>query len=152
MSQSAPPAEEPSMLTLEERLAVVNLYEELGSYRAVAAVVGCDHKTVKAVIERGRRIAHPAHWRRRLKLTDPFLEMVEQKVENSRGRIRSRPLLRLLRAAGYEGSLRTLQRALVPIPVIPNTQSGRIRTGNPIENGQGRSGATPRRIRLSGAV
>src|SRR5215470_16676640 len=53
MSQSAPPAEEPSMLTLEERLAVVNLYEELGSYRAVAAVVGCDHKTVKAVIERG---------------------------------------------------------------------------------------------------
>ncbi len=25
------------MLTLEERLAVVNLYEELGSYRAVAA-------------------------------------------------------------------------------------------------------------------
>jgi hypothetical protein len=46
MSQSAPPAEEPSMFTLEERLAVVNLYEELGSYRAVAAVVGCDHKTV----------------------------------------------------------------------------------------------------------
>ena len=36
------------MLTLEERLAVVNLYEELGSYRAVAAMVGCDHKTVKA--------------------------------------------------------------------------------------------------------
>lgn len=60
------------MLTLEERLAVVNLYEELGSYRAVAAVVGCDHKTVKAVIERGRRVAEAPRWRRRLKLTDPF--------------------------------------------------------------------------------
>lgn len=35
------------LLTLEERLAVVNLYEELGSYRAVAAVVSCDDKTVK---------------------------------------------------------------------------------------------------------
>src|SRR5215469_12325498 len=115
MSQSAPPAEEPSMLTLEERLAVVNLYEELGSYRAVAAVVGCDHKTVKAVIERGRRVADPPRWRRRLKLTDPFLEMVEQKVENSQGRIRSRPLLRLLKAAGYEGSLRTLQQALAVV-------------------------------------
>ena len=103
------------MLTLEERLAVVNLYEELGSYRAVAAVVGCDHKTVKAVIERGRRVADPPRWRRRLKLTDPFLEMVEQKVENSQGRIRSRPLLRLLKAAGYEGSLRTLQRALAVV-------------------------------------
>jgi len=60
MSQSAPPAEEPSMLTLEERLVVVNLYEELGSYRTVEAVVGWDHKTVKAVMERGRRIADPA--------------------------------------------------------------------------------------------
>ena len=35
------------MLTLEEELHVVNLYEELGSYRAVAALVGCDHKTSK---------------------------------------------------------------------------------------------------------
>jgi transposase len=43
------------LLTLEERLAVVNLYEELGSYRAVATVVGCDHKTVKAWLERSRR-------------------------------------------------------------------------------------------------
>lgn len=29
------------------------LYEELGSYRGVAAVVGCDHKTVKAWLEPG---------------------------------------------------------------------------------------------------
>lgn len=57
------------MLTLEERLAVVNLYEELGSYRAVAAVVGCDHKTVKAVIERAG-VWPRRRWRRRLKLTD----------------------------------------------------------------------------------
>ena len=42
------------MLSLRERLAVVNLYEELGSYRAVAALVGCDHKTVKAWVERER--------------------------------------------------------------------------------------------------
>jgi transposase len=42
------------MLSLRERLAVVNLYEELGSYRAVAALVGCDHKTVKAWLERER--------------------------------------------------------------------------------------------------
>ena len=40
------------MLTLEEQLHVVNLYEELESYRAVAEVVGCDDKTVKAALER----------------------------------------------------------------------------------------------------
>jgi Homeodomain-like domain-containing protein len=39
------------MLRLRERLAVVNLYEQLGSYRAVAGLVGCDHKTVKAWLE-----------------------------------------------------------------------------------------------------
>jgi transposase len=42
------------MLTLEERLVVVNLYEDLGSYRAVAELTGCDHKTVKAWVERQR--------------------------------------------------------------------------------------------------
>jgi len=30
-----------------EQVEVIALYEELGSYRAVAALVGCDHKTVK---------------------------------------------------------------------------------------------------------
>ena len=43
------------MLTLRERLAVVNLYEELGSYRAVAAIAGCDHKTVTTWLEREQR-------------------------------------------------------------------------------------------------
>ena len=37
------------MLSLRERLAVVNLYEELGSYRAVAELVGCDHKAVQGM-------------------------------------------------------------------------------------------------------
>ena len=40
------------MLRLRERVAVVNLYEDLGSYRAVAALVSCDHKTVKAWLDR----------------------------------------------------------------------------------------------------
>ena len=79
------------MLTLEERLAVVTLYEELGSYRAVAAVVGCDHKTVKAVIERGRRVAEPpplaAAEADRSLLGDGGTEGREQP-----GPIRSRPL------------------------------------------------------------
>jgi len=99
------------VLTLEERLAVVNLYEELGSYRAVAAVVGCDHKTVKAHVEGSRR-PEPASYSRRACLTDPHLEVIRAKVEQTQGRIRGRQLQRVLRAAGYAGSLRTLQRAL----------------------------------------
>jgi transposase len=95
---------------LEERLVVVNLYEELGSYRAVAEVVGCDHKTVKAALG---RVGKPRPERqRRAQLTDPYLEMIAAKVEATHGRMRGRPMLRLLRAAGYQGSLRSLWRAL----------------------------------------
>ena len=96
------------MLTLEERLAVVNLYEELGSYRAVAAIVGCDHKTVKAHAERGWRGAVvPRVVRQRA--TDPYRHLIRERVELTQGRVRGRRLLKVLRVAGYGASLRTLQ-------------------------------------------
>ncbi len=34
------------MLSLSKQLLVLTLYSELGSYRAVAEILGCDHKTV----------------------------------------------------------------------------------------------------------
>ena len=98
------------MLSLRERLAVVNLYEELGSYRAVAALVGCDHKTVKAWLERecdGRPV------KQRPRATDPYLPVIRAKVAATQGKITSKPLLRVLRAAGFTASLRVVQRALL---------------------------------------
>ena len=98
------------MLTLEEQLVVVNLYEELGSYRAVAALVGCDPKTVKAAI--GRTGKPKTKYPRRSQVTDPYLDMITSKVEATQGRIHCRQMLRMVRAAGYQGSLRSLWRAL----------------------------------------
>jgi hypothetical protein len=95
---------------LEEQLVVVNLYEELGSYRAVAALVGCDPKTVKAAI--GRTGKPKTKYPRRSRVTDQYLEMITAKVEATQGRIHGRQMLRVLRAAGYQGSLRSLFRAL----------------------------------------
>ena len=97
------------MLSLRERLAVVNLYEELGSYRAVAALVGCDHKTVKACLEREREARSV---RQRPRATDPYVPLIGAKMAVTQGKIKSKPLLRVLRAAGYTASLRVLQRAL----------------------------------------
>ena len=34
-----------------EQVEIIALFEELGSYRAVAALVGCDHKTVKRYVD-----------------------------------------------------------------------------------------------------
>jgi transposase len=97
------------MLSLRERLVVVNLNEGLGNYRAVAALVGCDHKTVKARLERerdGRSV------KQRPRATDPYLPLIRAKVAATQGKIKGKPLLRVLRAAGYTASLRVLQRAL----------------------------------------
>ena len=100
------------MLSLRERLSVVNLYEELGSYRAVAALVGCDHKTVKAWLAREREGQSVKH---RPRATDPFLPLIRAKVTATQGKIKSKPLLRVLRAAGYTASLRVVQRALFEV-------------------------------------
>ena len=98
------------MLTLEERLVVVNLYEDLGSYRAVAELTGRDHKTVKAWVKRQREGNRGPVSRARL--TDPYLPLLRAKLEATQGRIRGRQLLRVLRAAGYQGSRRTMERTL----------------------------------------
>jgi transposase len=99
------------LLKLEERLAVVNLYEELGSYRAVGAVVGCDHKTVNAWLDRNREGVSVAGVIRR-RTTDPFLHLIRERLDMTDGRVRAKRLLKVLRAAGYTASLRTLQRTL----------------------------------------
>ena len=95
-----------------EQVEIVALYEELGSYRAVAALAGCDHKTVKRYVELAGELGQLAPTRRRVRVTDDYGELICEQVERTRGWITARRLLRLLRAAGYEGSERSLRRAV----------------------------------------
>ena len=95
-----------------EQVEIVALYEELGSYRAVAALTGCDHKAVKRYVELAGELGQLAPPRRRVRVTDDYRELIREKVEQTRGRITARRLWRLLRAAGYEGSERSLRRAV----------------------------------------
>jgi transposase len=95
-----------------EQVEIIALYEELGSYRAVAALVGCDHKTVKRYVELAGGLGQLAPTRRRARVTDDYRGLIAERVEQTRGRITARRLLRLLRAAGYEGSERSLRRAV----------------------------------------
>jgi transposase len=95
-----------------EQVEIVALYEELGSYRAVAALAGCDHKTVKRYVELAGELGQLAPVRRRARVTDDWLELIRVKVEQTRGRITARRLLRVARAADYGGSERSLRRAV----------------------------------------
>lgn len=101
------------MLSPRQNLLVINLYEEQGSYRAVADVVGCDHKTVKAHVERQRQGKKPAH--RRATLADPYVDMICTKLDATKGRITAKALFRFVAAAGFSGSRRTLRRTVAEL-------------------------------------
>jgi transposase len=99
--------------TTRDDLNIIDAYNELGSYRAAARLCGTTHKTVRRVVERQeaggpwtrrpRRVAHN---------TDPVLSVIAERVKTTDGRISTKRLLPLAKAAGYEGSARNLRRVV----------------------------------------
>ena len=94
------------------QVEIIALYEELGSYRAVGSLLGCDHKTVKRYVQAAGEAGQLAPALQRARVTDEFSELIAERVEQSTGRITARRLMRILRAAGYQGSERSLRRAV----------------------------------------
>jgi transposase len=94
------------------QVEIVALYEELGSFRAVGALLGCDHKTVKRYVEAAGDAGQFAPALARSRVTDGFAGLIAERVEQTGGRVTARRLMRLVRAAGYEGSERSLRRAV----------------------------------------
>jgi len=93
-----------------EQLNILTAYEELGSYRAAAALCGTTHKTVRRVVERRSRL--PIERPTRPRSTDPYRALIGGRVKATDGRISAKRLLPLCRAAGYAGSARHLRRAV----------------------------------------
>ncbi len=94
------------------QVELIALYEELGSYRAVGALLGCDHKTVKRYVQAAGEAGQLAPALSRCRVTDDFADLICERVEQTGGRVTARRLMRLVRAAGYEGSERSLRRAV----------------------------------------
>jgi hypothetical protein len=90
---------------------IVNAYQTVGTYRGAAALCGTTHKTVRRVIERRRR-EQVGRASTGVTAATPVLGLIEERVRRSDGRISAKRLLPVVKAAGYIGSLRTLQRAV----------------------------------------
>ncbi len=93
---------------------IVNAYAELGSYRAVAALCGTTHRTVKQIVERRERqvCEGEAERGRRERKTDAVQELIRQRVAKTDGRISAKRLLPIAQAEGYTGSARSFRRAV----------------------------------------
>lgn len=98
------------MKSAREQLDILSAYRDLGSYRAAAALCGTTHKTVRRVVE--RRSGEPPEHPPRSKSTDPFRDLIAERVRATDGRISAKRLLPACRAAGYAGSARHLRRAV----------------------------------------
>lgn len=98
------------MKSARDQLDILSAYNELGSFRAAAALCGTTHKTVRRVIE--RRNVTPAQRPPRPKSTDALAGLIAERVRASDGRISAKRLMPACRAAGYGGSPRHLRRAV----------------------------------------
>ena len=100
------------MKTERERMDIVATYEQVGTYRATAALCATTHKTVKRVIEAARAGETPGRKRRpaRPPVTEVVTDLVAQRVRATDGRITAKRLLGEVRAAGYTGSSGSFRR------------------------------------------
>jgi transposase len=103
--------------SLREQMDIVNAYAELGSYRAVAALYGTTHRTVKQIVERReRQVSEGAAEReRRERKADTVQDLIRQRVAKTDGRISAKRLLPIAQAAGYTGSARSFRRAVAEV-------------------------------------
>jgi transposase len=86
-------------------------YQEVGTYRAAAAICGTTDKTVKRAVEASRAetgtekgvVEHNY---------DDVAAVIAERVARTEGKVSAKRLLPVVRAAGYQGSARNLRRAV----------------------------------------
>src|SRR5579863_6301206 len=93
-------------------MEILEAFDLTKTARSAAELSGADHKTVQRYV--GLRDAghDPFERARRGQLIDPFLNKLEELVEDSKGKVRADVVHDRLRAMGYEGSERTTRRAV----------------------------------------
>ena len=119
------------MKSYEEIMEILEAFALTNSYRAAGELAGCSHHTVEHwVMMRDKGLLPdgiaPVE---RPKLIDGFMPKVEEWVERSGGRVRGDVVFDKLVALGFEGSDRTVRRALAGVKL--NWKAGRRRVYRP---------------------
>src|SRR6059058_5533221 len=97
------------MKSARERMDITSAYREVGSYRGAADICGTTPKTVKRAVladaEKNAAVIDVV-----VHNYDDVRDVVDERVDKTRGRITAKRLLPVAAAAGYEGSARNFRR------------------------------------------
>lgn len=96
-------------------MEILEAYDLLGSYRAAAEAVGCDHHTVRRYVKLRAAGNPPGERAPRSKPIDVFLPKIEELVERSNGKVRADVVHERLAAMGFDGGERTTRRAVAAV-------------------------------------
>lgn len=103
------------MLPKEKQLEALEAYDLTGSFRSAAALVGCDHHTVKRLVAARDAGLVLVEGVERERVSDPFIDKITEWVERSEGKIRADRVHEKLTAMGYPGSERTTRRVVAAV-------------------------------------
>lgn len=101
------------MKSREEIMEILEAFDLTGSFRDAGELAGCSHHTVAAYVAKRAegRLAGEGPVRRG-RIIDPHLAKIEEWVERSKGKVRADVCHDKLVAVGFEGSDRTVRRAV----------------------------------------
>jgi hypothetical protein len=118
---------EEQVKSYEEIMEILEAYDLTRSFRDAAELAGCSHHTVATYVVRrdAGELPAPSEKVERSKLVDPFLAKVEEWVDRSEGKIRADVVFDKLQPLGFEGSERTVRRAVASVRA--NWRAGRRR-------------------------
>ena len=108
-------------------MRILKVYDRTLSLRATAQECGCSHHTVASYVQKRAlgQLGEPVR-RPRLALIDPHRPLIEELVQQSRGRIRADKCHQRLLKLGYTGSERTTRRAVAKAKQAYKKQNRRV--------------------------
>jgi transposase len=101
----------------EEIMNILEAFDLTGSFRDAGELAGCSHHTVARYVElrEAGELGVRDEPLRRERIIDPFLPKIEEWVERSNAKIRADVVFEKLRALEFDGSERTVRRAVAEV-------------------------------------
>jgi len=98
------------MIPQEKKMRIFELYDLTKSVPIAAQLAGVDPRTVRRAVAVRATGLDPAAIADRDKVTDPYMDKIEEWIDRSNAKIRADVVHRRLRAINYTGSERTTRR------------------------------------------